>query len=83
MVDVGSDGQAVVEDEFGGVLGKVHTAGKVLEGDQRRIALFEEALQKPVLARVGLGVGLEQAVDVLVAARVQACVEQAAAVVED
>lgn len=46
------------------------------------VALLKEALQKPALARVGLGVGFKQAIDGLVAARIQAGVEQAAVVVE-
>lgn len=56
-----------------------------MAGTQTRpagVAFLKEALQKPALARVGLGVGLKQAVDGLVAARVQAGVEQAAVVVE-
>lgn len=82
MIDVGADGQAVVKDQFGGILGKVHAARQVLKRDQHGIAFLKEALQKPTLARVGLGVGLKQAVDGLVAARVQTGVEQAAVVVE-
>ena len=75
MVDVGADGKAVVKDQLGGVLGKAHAARQVLKRDQHGVALLKEALQKPALARVGLGVGLKQAVDGLVAARVQASVE--------
>ena len=82
MVDVGADGQAVVKDQLGGVLGKAHAARQVLKRDQHGVALLKEALQKPALARVGLGVGLKQAVDGLVATRVQAGVEQAAVLVE-
>ena len=82
MVDVGADGQAVVKDQLGRVLGKAHAAWQVLKRDQHGVAFLKEALQKPALARVGLGVGLKQAVDGLVAARVQAGVEQAAVVVE-
>ena len=75
VVDVGADGKAVVKDQLGGVLGKAHTARQVLKRDQHGVALLKEALQKPALARVGLGVGLKQAVDGLVATRVQAGVE--------
>ena len=75
VVDVGADGKAVVKDQLGGVLGKAHAARQVLKLDQHGVALLKEALQKPALARVGLGVGLKQAVDGLVAARVQAGVE--------
>ena len=82
MVDVGTDGQAVVKDELGGVLSKAHAARQVLKRDQHGVAFLKEALQKPALARVGFGVGLKQAVDGLVTARVQAGVEQAAVVVE-
>lgn len=82
VVDVGTDGQAVVKDELGGVLSKAHTARQVLKRDQHGVAFLKEALQKPALARVGFGVGLKQAVDGLVTARVQAGVEQAAVVVE-
>lgn len=82
VVDVGADGQAVVKDQLGGVLGKAHAARQVLKRDQHGVALLNEALQKPALARVGLGVGLKQAVDGLVATRVQAGVEQALVVVE-
>lgn len=82
VVDVGADGQAVVKDQLGGVLGKAHAARQVLKRDQHGVAFLKEALQKPALARVGLGVGLKQAVDGLVAARVQAGIEQAAVVVE-
>ena len=82
MVDVGADGKAVVKDKLGGVLGKAHAARQVLKRDQHGVALLKETLQKPALARVGLGVGLKQAVDGLVAARVQAGVEQASVVVE-
>lgn len=82
VVDVGADGQAVVKDQLGGVLGKAHAARQVLKRDQHGVALLKEALQKPALARVGLDVGLKQAVDGLVAARVQAGVEQAAVLVE-
>lgn len=82
VVDVGADGKAVVKDQLGGVLGKAHAARQVLKRDQHGVALLKEALQKPALARGGLGVGLKQAVDGLVAARVQAGVEQASVVVE-
>ena len=82
MIDVGTDGQTVVKDQLGGVLGKAYAARQVLKRDQHGVALLKEALQKPALARVGLGVGLKQAVDGLVAARVKAGVEQAAVVVE-
>ena len=82
VVDVGTDGQAVVKDQFGGVLGKAHAARQVLKRDQHGVALLKEALQKPALARVGLGVGLKQAVDGLIATRVQAGIEQAAVIVE-
>ena len=82
VVDVGADGQAVVKDQFGRVLGKAYAAWQVLKRDQHGVAFLKEALQKPALARVGLGVGLKQAVNGLVAARVQAGVEQAAVVVE-
>ena len=82
VVDVGADGQSVVKDQLGGVLGKAHVARQVLKRDQHGVALLKEALQKPALARIGLGVGLKQAVDGLVAARVQAGVEQATVVVE-
>ena len=82
VVDVGADGKAVVKDKLGGVLGKAHAARQVLKRDQHGVALLKETLQKPALARVGLGVGLKQAVDGLVAARVQAGVEQASVVVE-
>lgn len=82
MVDVGADRQAVVKDQLGGVLGKAHAARQVLKRDQHGVALLKEALQKPMLARVGLGIGVKQAVDGLVAARVQAGVEQATVVVE-
>lgn len=82
VIDVGADGQAVVKDQFGGILGKVHAARQVLKRDQHGIAFLKETLQKPTLARVGLGVGLKQAVDGLVAARVQTGVEQASAVIE-
>lgn len=75
VVDVGTDGQAVVKDKLGGVLGKAHAARQVLKRDQHGVALLKEALQKPALARVGLRIGLKQAVDGLVAARVQAGVE--------
>lgn len=82
MVDVGADGQAVVKDQLGGVLGKAHAARQVLKRDQHGVALLKEALQKPALARVGLGVGLKQAIDGLVTARVQSGVKQAAVVIE-
>lgn len=82
VIDIGADGQTVVKDQLGGVLGKAHTARQVLKRDQHGVALLKEALQKPALARVGLGVGLKQTVDGLVAARVQAGVEQAAVLVE-
>lgn len=82
MVDVGADGQSIVKDQFGRVLGKAHAARQVLKRDQHGVAFLKEALQKPALARVGLGVGLKQAVDGLVAARVQAGVEQAAVFVK-
>ena len=82
VVDVGADWQAVVKDQLGGVLGKAYAARQVLKRDQHRVALLKEALQKPALARVGLGVRLKQAVDGLVAVRVQAGVKQAAVVVE-
>lgn len=82
VVDVGADGQSVVKDQLGGVLGKAHAARQVLKRDQHGVAFLKEALQKPMLARVGLGIGLKQAVDGLVAARVQAGVEQATVVVE-
>lgn len=82
VVDVGADGQSVVKDQLGGVLGKAHAARQVLKRDQHGVALLKEALQKPALARVGLGVGLKQAVDGLVATRVQAGIEQAAVIVE-
>ena len=82
MVDVGTDGQAVVKDELGGVLGKAHAARQVLKRDQHGVALLKEALQKPALACVGLGVGLKQTVDGLVTARVQAGVKQAAVAIE-
>ena len=63
-----------------------HQAGwdarKVLLIAQNVVALLKEALQKPALACVGLGVGLKQAVDGLVATRVQAGIEQAAVIVE-
>lgn len=82
VVDVGADGQSIVKDQLGGVLGKAHAARQVLKRDQHGVALLKEALQKPALARVGLGVGLKQAVDGLVATRVQAGIEQAAVIVE-
>lgn len=82
VVDVGTDGHAVVKDQLGGVLGKAHAARQVLKRDQHGVALLKEALQKPALARVGLCVGLKQAVDGLVATRVQAGIEQAAVIVE-
>ena len=82
MVDVGTDGQAVVKDELGGVLGKAHAARQVLKRDQHGVALLKEALQKPALACVGLGVGLKQTVDGLVTACIQAGVKQAAVVIE-
>lgn len=82
VVDVGADGQAVVKDQLGGVLGKAHAARQVLKRDQHGVALLKEALQKPALACVGLGVGLKQAIDGLVTARVQAGVKQAAVVIE-
>lgn len=75
VVDVGTDGQAVVKDQLGRVLGKAHAARQVLKRDQHGVAFLKGALQKPVLVRVGLGVGLKQAVGGLVAARVQAGVE--------
>ena len=75
VVDVGTDGQAVVKDELGGVLNKAHAARQVLKRDQHGVAFLKETLQKPALARVGFGVGLKQAVDSLVTARVQAGVE--------
>ena len=75
MVDVGADGQAVVKNKLGRVLGKAYAARQVLKRYQHGVAFLKEALQKPALARVGLGVGLKQAVDGLVAARVQAGVE--------
>lgn len=75
VVDVGTDGQAVVKDQLGGVLGKAHAARQVFKRDQHGIAFLKETLQKPALARIGLGVGLKQTVDGLVAARVQAGVE--------
>lgn len=75
VVDVGTDGQAVVKDQLGGVLGKAHAARQVFKRDQYGIAFLKETLQKPALARIGLGVGLKQTVDGLVAARVQAGVE--------
>ena len=74
--------RAVFLTERDGVLGKAHTARQVLKRDQHGVAFLKEALQKPALARVGPGVGLKQAVDGLVAARVQAGVEQAAVAVE-
>lgn len=82
VVDVGADGQSIVKNQLGGVLGKAHAARQVLKRDQHGVAFLKEALQKPALARVGLGVGLKQTVDGLVAARVQAGVKQAAVVVE-
>ena len=82
MVDIGADGQTVVKDQLGRVLGKAHTARQVLKRDQHGVAFLKEALQKPALARIGLGVGLKQAVDGLVTARVQAGVEQAAVAIE-
>lgn len=82
MVDVGADGQTVVKDQLGGVLGKAHAARQVLKRDQHGVAFLKEALQKPALACVGLGIGLKQAVDGLVATRVQAGIEQAAVIVE-
>lgn len=82
VVDVGADRQTVVKDQLGGVLGKAHAARQVLKRDQHGVAFLKEALQKPTLARVGLGIWLKQAVDGLVAARVQAGVEQATVVVE-
>ena len=82
MVDVRANGQAVVKDQLGGVLGKAHAARQVLKRDQHGVAFLKEALQKPALACVGLGVGLKQAVDGLVTACVQAGVKQAAVVVE-
>lgn len=82
VVDVGADGQSIVKDQLGGVLGKAHAARQVLKRDQHGVALLKEALQKPALARVGLGVGLKQAVDGLIATRVQAGIEQAAVIVE-
>ena len=72
VVDVGTDGQAVIKDLLGGVLGKAHAARQVLKRDQHGVAFLKETLQKPALARVGFGVGLKQAVDSLVTARVQA-----------
>lgn len=59
VVDVGTDGQAVVKDQLGGILGKAHAARKVLKRDQHGVAFLKEALQKPALARIGLGVGLK------------------------
>lgn len=78
VVDVGADGQSIVKDQLGGVLGKAHAARQVLKRDQHGVALLKEALQKPALARVGL----KQAVDGLIATRVQAGIEQAAVIVE-
>lgn len=75
VVDVEADGRAVVKDHLGRVLGKAHTTRQVLKRDQHGVACLKEALQKPALARVGLGVRLKQAVDGLVTARVQAGVE--------
>ena len=82
VVDVGADGQAVVKDQLGGVLGKARAARQVLKRDQHGVAFLKETLQKPALACVGLGVGLKQTVDGLVTACVQAGVKQAAVVVE-
>ena len=82
MVDVGADGQAVVKDQLGGVLGKVHAARQVLERHQRGVALLEETLEKPPLAGTGLGIRLKESVDGLVAASIEADVEQAALAVE-
>lgn len=61
---------------------QVRAAWQVLKRDQHGVALLKEALQKPALARIGLGVGLKQVVDGLVTACVQAGVKQAAVVVE-
>ena len=82
MVDIGADGQTVVKDQLGRVLGKTHAARQVLKRDQHGITFLKEALQKPALARVGFGVGLKQAVDGLLAARVQAGVEQTTVVIK-
>lgn len=75
VVDVGANGQTVVKDQLGGVLGKAHAAWQVLKRNQHGVAFLKEALQKPALARIGLGVGLKQAINGLVTARVQAGVE--------
>lgn len=75
VVDVGADGKAVVKDQLGRVLGKADASRQILKRDQHGVAFLKEALQKPALARVGLGVGLKQAVDGLVTARVQAGVK--------
>ena len=82
MVDVGANGQAVVKDQLGRILSKAYAARQVLKRDQHGVAFLKETLQKPALARIGLGVGLKQTVDGLVTARVQAGVKQAAVAIE-
>lgn len=82
VVDVGADGQAVVKDQLGRILSKAYAARQLLKRDQHGVAFFKEALQKPALARIGLGVRLKQTVDGLVAACVQPGVKQTAVVVE-
>ena len=57
-------------------------ARQVFKRDQHGVAFLKEALQKPALPRIGLGVGLKQTVDGLATACVQAGVKQAAVVVE-
>ena len=83
VVDVGTDGQAIVKDQLGRVLGKAHAAGQELKREQRRVALLEEALEEPPLASVLARVGLKERVDGLVAAGVEAGVEEAESLVKD
>lgn len=44
VVDVGADGQAVVKDQLGGVLGKAHATRQVLKRDQHGVAFLKETL---------------------------------------
>lgn len=83
VVDVGTDGQAIVKDQLGRVLGKAHAAGQALKREQRRVALLEEALEEPPLTSVLARVGLKERVDGLVAAGVEAGVEEAESLVKD
>mgnify|MGYP007007081080 CR=1 FL=1 len=57
VVDVGTDGQAVVKDELGGVLGKAHAARQVLKRDQHGVALLKEVLQNQRWRASGLVLG--------------------------